>query len=167
MADQATTPTTKEITVAGVAFDISMPFAEGHVCTAAQARALNQTRSENIRNNFAPRVKKAKGDAAEVPADALKALGKEFKTYEGEYKFTMASGTSRVTDPLEKETLSVARALFVGKLKEAGIMVKDYDAEKMAEKVAEVAEMPEVIAQAKKRLAERAKIAETQISVSI
>ena len=59
--------TTKEITIAGQTFAVLQPYAEGHTITEAEAKALNQVRAENVRNNMAGKVKAAaEGTAAEV-----------------------------------------------------------------------------------------------------
>ena len=57
------------ITIQGESFSVDMPYSEGHVCTSTQAGALNQTRAENLRNNFASSVKKAAAAADEAGED--------------------------------------------------------------------------------------------------
>ena len=42
----------KTISISGQAFDVSTPYAAGHTLTEAEAKVLNQTRAENIGNNF-------------------------------------------------------------------------------------------------------------------
>ena len=49
----------KTITIQGVEFTVASPYAEGHTITEAEAKALNQVRAENIRNNCAGLVKAA------------------------------------------------------------------------------------------------------------
>jgi hypothetical protein len=51
----------EDVTIAGEVFKIDTPYTEGHTCTAGEASALNQVRHENLRNNFAKKVKDAKG----------------------------------------------------------------------------------------------------------
>ena len=61
---------TKNIMIAGVTFAILAPYAAGHTLTEAEARVLNQTRSENIRNNQAETVKKMTAEG-KTPEEAL------------------------------------------------------------------------------------------------
>ena len=164
--DPNTTPaTSKDVVIAGVTFTLSTPFVEGHVTTAAEAKTLNQVRCENIRNNQAKAVKAAADEDGTYSKDALKALAKAVAAYDAEYVFTMASGGARVTDPLEKEAISIARSMVTAKLKDSGIAVKDYDKEKLAIVIAKTAEREDVIALAKKRLAERKALASTEIEL--
>ncbi len=48
---------TKNIIIQGQTFTASLPYAAGQALTESEARALNQVRLENIRNNFASKVK--------------------------------------------------------------------------------------------------------------
>ena len=60
------------ITISGVKFTVPSRYSAGHVVTAGEADALNQTLWENIRNNRAPHVKKAVeagADHASMQAD--------------------------------------------------------------------------------------------------
>ena len=50
---------TKDIRIGAMSLTVRLPFKEGHVCTAAEARALNQTRLENIRNTATAKAKAA------------------------------------------------------------------------------------------------------------
>ena len=52
----------KTINIYDEEFTVSTPYAEGHVITAAEAKALNQVRAENIANNFRAKIKAAKED---------------------------------------------------------------------------------------------------------
>jgi hypothetical protein len=162
---------TKQITVQGVLVDITQPYEAGHTITEAEAKALNQTRSENIGNNVRKVIKElvdAGGDAAEIQAAAQKLVAEKDKGYE----FTMASvGGGARLDPLAKECQAIARNFIGGKLKEMGITQKQYlekngeDAIKI--KIAELAEHPEIIKAAKKALTERAKIAESTSTITL
>ena len=62
-----------EITIQGMGFAVPIVYAEGHPLTANQAAALNQVLAENLRNNFASKVKEAVTAAAkanEIKADS-------------------------------------------------------------------------------------------------
>jgi len=148
----------KTITIQGVEFNVTQPYAEGHVVTEAEAKALNQTRSENVRNNMAKQVKDAKAEHGDVlPEDVLTSLGQAVSEYDKSYVFTLASvgGGRKSRDPIEIEATKIARAAIMGKLKEQGKKVADVDKDALAAKIAEIAEMPAVIKAAKKAVADR------------
>ena len=155
-----TTPT-KEITIADHQFVVLQPYAAGHVITEAEAKALNQTRAENIRNNMAKRVKAAyDGTAAEGEPTAENIVA--FVTeYDANYEFTLASvgGGKRATDPIEVEALRIARGLFADAAAAKKLTVKLVK-EKIGEeayeaKIAEIAAGPKVVAEAKRRVKAR------------
>jgi len=153
---------TREATIAGLTFTISTPYAEGHVCTPAEAKALNQTRTENISNATRKKIDAladAEGAFSEAATAEAVALVAE---YDANYVFTLASvgGGRAPADPVEREALSIARGLVTAQLKGSGRKVKDVDADKLAAKIAEVAEMEQVIAQAKKNVNARTKMAD-------
>ncbi len=161
---------TKSLTIAGVAFEVSTPYAEGHPCTEAEAKALNQTRGENIRNNQAKAVKaviEAAGgmngkDLPEIGTDAMAELTASVAAYDKDYVFTLASvgGGRKSKDPVEVEAGKIARAAIMAHLKASGRGVKDVDKDALAALIAEVAERPDVVKAAKKAVAERTKLAE-------
>lgn len=147
---------TKSIMIQGVSFDISTPYGEGHALTAIEAKVLNQTRSENIRNNCAKFVKEH-GEGK----DSTKFVGE----YDGKYEFTIAgTGASRRMDPVEREARSIARDAIRAKLAEKGKKLKDIVADQLEEALEKVASKPNVIALAKKRIADKAKIAEDTLA---
>ena len=55
----------EQIIIQGVTFNVPTPYAEGHVLATNEASALNQLLHENLRNNFASKVKAKRGDDAE------------------------------------------------------------------------------------------------------
>lgn len=149
MAKAETTTPTREITIQGLTFPVLQPYAEGHVCTEAEAKALNQVRAENIRNNMAVKIKKGEAGAEEVAA------------YDAEYQFTLASvgGGRAAMTPVEKEARNIARLYLSKMLKEQGITQKAYkDAngeDSISEKVAEFSAHPQIVKMAEKAVAER------------
>jgi hypothetical protein len=92
-------PAFQSFTIAGLTFKVSSPYSAGHVCTEGEARALNQTRVENIRNNLAIKAKDRTLTQADVEA------------YAASYVFGERSGGSRSHDPVEAEALEIARRL--------------------------------------------------------
>lgn len=152
---------TKEITIAKHTFSIRQPFAAGHVLTEGEAKALNQTFSENIRNNMTKAVMTAYG---ETPTEELSpaTIAGYVEAYANSYEFTIGSvGSARVTDPLEVEARKIARQLLTDALKAKGLSITKVPEEARNAKIAELAERDTVIAQAKKNLAARAKMAES------
>jgi len=148
----------RTITIAGEQFEVTIPFETGHVCTEAEAKALNQTRCENIRNNMAKWVKAANDPDSETTVEnAIDAIAEYNKNYE----FTLASvGNSRTLDPIEKEARSLARDAIKVKLAADGRKLGDVDKEKLAEAIAATAAQPNFVKAAKKRIADRQKLAE-------
>lgn len=100
----------KVITIANVEYTIAQPFAEGHVCTANEANALNQLLAENCRNNFAEKVKKA---------EDVKPSQEEFDTYVAGYEFGVRSVSTK--DPVEKEMRKIVEASLAKWLASKGL----------------------------------------------
>ena len=167
MSKEATA--TKAIRINGVEVQISQPYAEGHKITEAEAKALNQTYAEAIGNNMRKKIKDmlaVDGATVEsVAADVQEAV----TAYDASYEFSMATvgASSAKLDPLEKEARAVAKDVLMGKLKEQGGTQKAYDEQNgkgaFAAKVIEVAAMEQVIELAKKRLDERAQMANVSL----
>lgn len=152
---------TREVTIAKQTFTVSLPFEAGHTLTEGEAKALNQTRTENISNSLRKKLTDLLGD--EPSAEALAEANTMVQELDASYEFTVAnaSGGRRVADPLEKECRAVARAYVSQKLKEAGTTAKEKGKEWMDEAIEKVASNEKIIALAKKRIADRAKIAES------
>lgn len=156
---------TKTISILGVEVALQTPYAAGHVLTEAEAKSLNQTRCENIGNNFRKAIK-----AAQEGAEGAKPLDQvleEIAAYDATYAFTMGStGTRRSSmTPLEREALREAKRWLVGKLKTMNSTLKAYTDEKGEEfvkgKLAEIAATDAIQAVAKKTLANAQKNAES------
>ena len=91
-----------------VEYSIPQPFAEGHVCTANEANALNQLLAENCRNNFSSKIKE--GEAA--PDQAA------FDEYVATYQFGVRSVST--SDPIEKEMRKIVENKLKAMLERAG-----------------------------------------------
>lgn len=115
----------KTISILDVDFSVSMPYNVGHVCNEAEAKVLNQTRRENIGNNFRPEVKKYQ-DQAEG-ALSLDELQAAFAELDANYIFTLANAgaASRKLDPVEREARSIAREMLKQALSDAGLKYKE------------------------------------------
>lgn len=130
-------PAVSDVTIEGLVFKIPSPFAEGHVVTANEAAALNQTFRENIRNNFASKAKS--GKEAGTSPEALQA---DLDKYISEYEFGVrhGGGGARVVDPIEREVRDIATAAVLAALQKAGVAKKDVSKEQLKQKVDEAIE---------------------------
>lgn len=158
---------TKTINVGGHALEVRQPYAAGHVLTENEARTLNQTFLENVRNNTAGKLKSAETAWAKDAANA----GKPFpghtqetldslKAYADTYEFGAVAARSEPVDPIEKEAFKIAReairtALADNKKEDgtpAPIKVKDLPEGKFEEMVEAVAAQPDIVKEAKRRV---------------
>lgn len=151
---------TKSITIQGEKFEIDAPYVTGHPLTEIEAKVLNQTRAENVRNNVAALVKEAKekGTLAEVRA----------KVAEYDQKYTFTSGAAggvgrRVMDPVERECRSIARDALKAHLNKTGRKLKDIPEEILEEHIAKLVERDDVVKLAKKRVAEKQRVVDIAI----
>jgi len=75
-----------------------------------EVAALRQTKLENLRNNFAGKVKAALGEAETLSPEAQAKLQEEFEAYAHAYKFGVRAageGKPKLT-PLEREMQKIA-----------------------------------------------------------
>lgn len=153
---------TRTITIQGYDFVATMPYLAGHVVSDAEAKALNQVRAENLRNNFASKIKAAKGEAEGLTEEQLAELTAAFAEYDATYEFTLASvgGGKRETDPVQAEAMRIAKSLIAAKLSKDKRTLKSVPADKLAEAIATVAAGEKVQKLAKKNVAERQAAAE-------
>lgn len=121
----------QDIKVNKVSYTIACPFEEGHVCTANEAKALNQLLKENVRNNFASKIKPDEP----VPSQ------EEFDKYVAGYEFGIRSITS--SDPVMKEMIKIAEGLVMKGLEKAGVTKKALGTENFNKKVDEILSNPE------------------------
>lgn len=100
------------LTIAGANFNVEddpaiavgTPMTEGHVA------ALQQTRRENLRNNFASRVKDAAGEG-QLSDEQRNALQTELDQYAAQYQFGVkrSGGGRQPADPVEREAVRLAK----------------------------------------------------------
>lgn len=151
------------ITIAGHAFNVPSRYSEGHVLTANEAAALNQTFHENLRNNFAKTVK----EAGETPD--LADLQSKLDAYAESYQFGVraSSGPRAPVDPVGKEAFLIAREAVKAAIRRKGLNPSSYEAKQIAELAAAALEknkdrFTEI---AKQRIAEREAIAAGDLDV--
>jgi len=158
--------TNKDVTIQGALFSISQPYAAGHVLSDIEASVLNQTRTENVRNNTATNVKKLLEDAMTKEAAELVAA------YDAEYSFkTARDGAGKAKrDPLEAEATKIAREIVRAQLKKASKKVGEGEGDVTKEvfdaAVETVSAKEEVIKVAKQRLAAQSRLLDaTELSL--
>lgn len=158
---------TKTKTINGLAFEISVPYEAGHIVTEAEAKALNQTRAENIGNNL--RKKITEMQEAGEPFETIAALVAEA---DANYIFTLANvSTARKLDPYEKEAVKIARELIKEHLAASGkkltVAPEGYTQEEWEDKiegeVERISTSEAVMKAAKKNVDARKKTAESLV----
>ena len=158
----------RRIKVEGLIFNAPAPYKAGHVLNENEANTLNQTFAENLRNNFAKKVKAAKEAASkngsEFPDDgeaAPEELQGEFTTYAADYEFgTRAAGggadSGLPRDPTDREAFIMARDLIRAHAKSKGFKL---DAEQVAGLVPGILQKrPEIREEAVRRVAAKTSI---------
>lgn len=190
MADGATAaakpdpaPGKQMIKIQGFDFEVPAPYVLGHVLVGNEASTLNQTFGENIRNNAASRIKAAQ-EAAEKAGktfdiDAISGIagtvaeGENTKTlrqviddYAATYVFgARVARSSEPADPVEREAHRIAvdtvnEALKSQNVKRASLPEGQYDAAVKA-----FAAREDTQKEAKRRVAERAKIGKDTLNL--
>lgn len=152
---------TKSKIIDGLSFEINQPYELGHTLSEAEAKALNQLRSENIGNNLRALVKKAKEEGKE--GDLAQAVAQ----YDSQYTFSMggAGGTRVVKDPVEREARAIAKEVIKAHLAAQGRklstvpegMTEDQWKEKLEETIDDVASREETLKEARKAVAAKEK----------
>lgn len=140
-----------DITIQGATFAAPEPYTEGHTLSANEAAALNQLLQENLRNNFAGKVKAAlEAVGGAVDKLDIEALQTEFDAYAAEYEFgARRSGTRTPVDPVGREAVRLAKKKINEALKAKGIKADQLPEGKYDEYVAAYAAREDVIAAAK------------------
>jgi len=139
----------KKISISGETFDVSEPYEEGHRISAVEAKVLNQTRAENIGNNFRAEVKKARENG-----QGLEELRDKLAEYDSQYTFSMGGSARQPVDPVEREARKIARDAIRAQLASEGRKIKDVDAERLEAAIDQVAFQDDVLKLAKKRVAD-------------
>lgn len=158
MTDVQPTVATKTISIHGSLFDVRAPYAEGHKCNALEAKVLNQTRAENVANNFRADVKAAldkDAEAGEGVTTELDKVREEFAKYDAEYVFQMGGGGRQPMDPYEREAYAIVREAIKERLREEGKKLKDVPEEALEQAIEQLALQEDVRALAKRRVDEK------------
>jgi hypothetical protein len=160
MPESASPPTpVLLISISKIPVPLHPRFHAGHILTAPEALALNQTFAENIRNNMAPKIKKLQ-EAGELTPEQTAAFVAEAQAYAKTYEFS-SSRTSRVVrDPVETEAHKIALNALLASLQRKGKSSKDFTKEALDNAVENLVKTkPQYMELAKQRLAELQQIA--------
>jgi hypothetical protein len=128
-----------KLTIQDLEFEVEDKYEEGHTITANEAAALNQTRRENLRNNFAATIKslaaKAKEAGQDTNSDDFKRdLDSRFAQYAEDYEFNVRSARQTTSsDPVEDMAFKMAKEAVREALRNAGHKLKDVGNEKVEE----------------------------------
>lgn len=161
-------PEAKSKTINGVVFTVSQPYEPGHTINEAEARVLNQTRSENIGNNVRAKLK----EMAEA-GESLETMQAHVAEKDAEYVFTLGNvGEGAKLDPYEREAQKLARELIKEKLADSGrkltVTPEGYTDDewkaKIGAEVERIMVMDQVVKAAKKRVDDRRKTGEALMS---
>lgn len=153
---------TKTKIIDEMSFELTWPYEAGQTINEAEAKALNQVRSENIGNNLRRMVKEAK-EAGKSQEEISAAVAK----YDQEYVFTMASagGGGRKMDPIEREARNLAKDVLKVYLAQTGRKLtvapdgetqESWD-EKVEAEIDRIASLEETLKEAKKNVAAKSK----------
>lgn len=125
-----------EITIQGHVFVVPAPYSEGHVINGPEAATLNQTFRENLRNNFASRLRRVSEEhGKDVPEHIMLELKASFQKYADEYEFQgKRVGVTR--DPVASEATKIAKDKIREALAKRGTSVKNLKEGKFDELVA-------------------------------
>jgi hypothetical protein len=117
-----------QITIQGQAFRVPLRYKAGDVLKENEAGALNQTFHENLRNNFASRVRD--GVEANVPIETLQ---QQLDDYANDYQFGVRTGGGGYRgDPVTTLAMNIARELVRQVIKKKGLDAEDWPASKVS-----------------------------------
>lgn len=152
----------QEITIQNWAAKVPVPFGEGHILTENQANALNQIYAENVRNNFAKKVKDAREKAAKDGGQVdFVGLQAELNTYAASYEFGTRKGggggeTGLPKDPILRQAHVMARDMIRQQAKKKSWKLS---AEQVAGLVPQLLEKnPAILEEAKRQVEAQASI---------
>jgi hypothetical protein len=153
-----------KIQISHYEFDISAPFAEGHVLTAAEAKALNVERGERLRTQISRYLAKlsAKSPSESIlSGEALAALRARATDLDANFEFGMLYRTKPKVGTIDSEILLLAEELAKEQMRQAG---RDPDDEAEGETLRHLVEAnkhrEDLFEEARKRLEVRASVAQ-------
>lgn len=162
-----------DITIQDLVFKAPQPYGAGHVLKENEASALNQTFLENLRNNFAAKVRAAREAVAKslgVKVDEVKndqldktALDDDFSKYAAEYEFGTRKG-GRILDPIEREMRDIAEEIVKAALRSKNIKLNSVSPQQMDQYIqGAIAKRPAIREEAERRVAATSAAAEIEL----
>ncbi len=137
-----------KLEVSGMFFPLSDPFSKGHVCTEAEATALNSLRRDNLRAAMLRLLKKKYPSATE----ASPSIVKDFLELAENYEFTRTS-LAKPQDPVESRAYAMAKDLAEAVLKRENVSKDSLLPGKFEEMISTILlRKPEIMEEAKKRV---------------
>jgi hypothetical protein len=151
------------ISVIGHIFEAPQPYREGHVCTLGESLVLNAALAENLRNNWARRLKTKIDKAKEEGRDRLNAtelayLRTDFALYASRYQFPTIRTSRQASDPIDRAAHKIAEDIVRTKLNERGIRLDDLSEEDAERHIARIMTLPQVREEAQRRVRASANI---------
>lgn len=118
-----------QITIQGQTFRVPIRYAAGHQLNEGEASALNQTYHENLRNNFASKVRD--GTEAGVPIETLQ---QQLDDYANDYQFGVRTGGGGFRgDPVQTLAMNIARELIRTAIRTKGYDVDEWPASRVSQ----------------------------------
>lgn len=151
------------IKVQGMFFSFSPRYQEGHVLSAVEADVLNQTFGENLRNNFASKIRAAQEElekglpegekARDFTDDEKTAFANDFSAYASSYTFKAPRVGAGPVDPVEHEASKIAKAIIMAHLSKKNIKAASLPEGKLASLVKDLlAKQPQIRDEAIRRV---------------
>jgi hypothetical protein len=129
MADGNGSGNYDQITIQGQAFRVPIRYAAGHQLNEGEASALNQTFHENLRNNFASKVRD--GTEAGVPKETLQ---QQLDDYANDYQFGVRTGGGGFRgDPVMTAAMNLAREIVRSAVKQKGLDADEWPASRISQ----------------------------------
>lgn len=161
-------PAPVKMTIQGLEFTFHPRYFNGQNLTlsAGEAAAFNRLLSENLRNNFANRIKArreelslAEGDS--LDEDSIASLQAYFAEYEFNYMFSVASPPRPQLDPIAALAAKLAREALATHLRRQGKALKDFSEAEIEEKISiALSRNPSFREEAERRIAAARGVAE-------
>lgn len=150
------------VTIQGYQFDIPPAgLVAGEPKTPEEVAVLEQVRVENIRNNFAAKIKKLLNGSETLSDEQLAQARQEVANYATQYKFGhRAASTPRVTDPVEREVIRLAKEdISAAYFAKHGERLKAEQLSQVVERLLE-ARRDDYVKRARRNLADRQRVGE-------
>ena len=159
----------RDITVKGLILTTALIYDEGHECDEHEARTLNQTRCENLRNNFASEIQKAIDEAkvtsaSELSAEVKAQLQRDFDMYAKGYTF---EGRGAIVDPVRTQAIQLAMGKIKETLKKKGHRLSDIGADKIKEMAEQAVDSKPVFMERAAKIIEMKRAAAEELSIDL